>query len=44
MENNQIRPAFWRNYSDCVMGNRLEEAVEIGERVTLEHCDRNLHG
>ena len=35
MENNQIRPAFWRNYSGCVMGNRLEGVGETGERVTF---------
>ena len=34
MENNQIRPAFWRNYSGCVMGNRLEGEVRL-ERVTF---------
>lgn len=44
MENNQIRPAFWRNYSGCVMGNRLEGVGETGEGNFLEDCDRNLHG
>ena len=34
MENNQIRLAFWRNYSGCVMGNR--GVGETGERVTFQ--------
>lgn len=43
MENNQIRPAFWRNYFGCVMGNRLEGTVEIGERVTFQNTVTEMH-